>query len=106
MPLDRLQEAQAIPYDRDAIVAGGEKAADYFRELTTILAQDQLQTVRRYLNAFLETNTVDYIYFAQPHPETGLYPAGTWRIGVSDTGSFVCQKYVDDVWTTILEDDA
>ena len=106
MSLDRLQEVQPIPYDRDAIIAGGEKAADYFRKLTTILSLDQLQTVRKYLNAFMETNTVDFIYFAQPHPDTGLYPAGTWRMGVSSTGSFVRQKYVDDVWTTIVEDDA
>ena len=106
MAIDHLEETRELPYDREAIVAGGAALADYVYELVKTLSLEQLREINLRINALLDLNTIDFVYFSTPSPETGLYASGTWRIGINDDGHFVKQKYDGSTWVTVTEENA
>ena len=105
MAIDHVEEIRELPFDRDAIIQGGQPLADYLGILIRHLAVDQLFEFSRRINALIDTNSVQYRYYAIPDPNTGLYPTGTWREGVNDSGQFVREKYVGGTWVEVSVED-
>ncbi len=106
MAIDHLEEIRELPYDEDACVAGGERLARYIYILIERLATGELYEIQRRVNAILDTNSIQYQYYASPDPQTGEYPAGTWRQGVNDDGQFVKENYNNGIWVAVTIDDA
>ena len=103
MAVDHLVEIRELPYDKDAIIKGGEPLADYLYVLVRSIMLEQLLDLRKTVNALIDTDSVAYHYFGPPDPRTGEFKDGTWRVGALD-GAFVKQKKVDGVWVTVTTD--
>jgi hypothetical protein len=102
MTLERLREEVNLPeppYNIDPTVR------QYLQELRAALIVEHLEVVRRAINWLLDLGGEGWWYNLTPDPTTGLFPSGTWRIGVySDGVEF--QRYDGTNWVKKLRQGA
>ena len=103
MAIEHLEERVELPYDREAILEGGKSLADYLYKLVEVLKDVGFANVHTVLNAVVDVTNTDWQYWGARDPVTGVYPDGSWRVGIVD-GGLERQKKVDGAWTTVGSD--
>jgi len=66
---------------------------------TLIQIMDLLKMITRTANLLIDTNNVQWRYFAAPDPESGDYANGTMRFGQTESGEMQLQERVSGTWT-------
>lgn len=99
MAIDHLNETIQLPFDRKAIESGDPRQlGSYLYELVKFLEDLLAGQIATTVNMLVDTNNVQWRYFAAPDPATGAYAVGTYRLGQTSNGVEL-QELVGTTWT-------
>ena len=100
MSIDSLPEKVKLPFDLSAIESGDPKSlAVFFRVFVTELERVLSSDISATVNLLVDTNNVQWRYFAAPDPASGAFAVGTFRMGQTDSGIEVQEQVSAGAWT-------